>query len=655
MQDKFEPTEPDQPPATASKRPALLVSLRDRIFDWWYPPTHVGINRFQLFKIYTARRWEKSRFNQAYQNFLDRVYARLNPETETSEDDPFVAWDDRLRQWLLSWQMAVGIIVLMALIGLVYVYGLPLYQSHQGQRWVQQAETQLARGNFEQAELCAKAALKFNSGNPMAIRVMADVADHTGSSNSLAWRQLELKLIPGVTNQFALVNSALQVEPPPFPMAARTLAEIPPAYQPTATYQRLAGTLALKLGQSQKAERFFTELIRLEPTNSLNRLSLALIQIASTDQQIRQAARSTLEALANDPLVGLQAIRPLATESFERKDWVRAEYFSRQVFTNAQASFSDQIFHLTILHASRSSDLPATLKQLEHAAETNALNADALAVWLNGSGYAQQALDWLAGLPTNVVLTGELPVTRANSYIALEKWRELERYLKTPWVGYEPIRYALLARAEEKQFKSSDEVIAWKRAIDLASISPDFLSKLADLTTAWGWHTRNEAVLWMGASKCEDPTWALNALNQLCGTKQDSEGLWRLAKIAYQRNSKDNQAGNNYAWYSLLLNLDVSQARKIAEAAYATNRTNAVYAKTYALSLFKQDRYREAVLVFQKLSSEQLDAPANSVYYGIMLAAAGDIEAAKPFLKRSSQAGLLPEEKSLLAHAQSGQ
>ncbi|MEI6076281.1 MAG: hypothetical protein WCS94_11940, partial [Verrucomicrobiota bacterium] len=601
------------------------------------------------------RRWQKSRFNRAYQNFLDRVYARLNPETETSEDDPFVAWDDRLRQRLLSWQMAVGIMVLIPVIFLGYVYGFPLYQSHQGQRWVQQAEAQLARGNFEQAELCAKAALKVNSGNPMAIRVMADVADHTGSSNSLAWRQLELKLIPGVTNQFALVNSALQVEPPPFPTATRTLAEIPPAYQPTATYQRLAGTLALKLGQNQKAERFFTELIRLEPTNSLNRLSLAMIQIASTDQPVRQSARSTLEALASDPLVGLQAIRPLAAESFERHDWVRAEYFSRQVTTNAQATFSDQIFHLTILHASQSPDFTATLKQLEHAAETNAFNADALAEWLNGSGHAQQALDWLAGLPTKFTLTGELPITRANSYIALEKWRELERYLKTPWLGYEPIRYALLARAEEKQFKSIDEVIAWKRALGLTLTSPQLLPRLADLTMAWGWDTRNEAVLWVAVNKCADPIWAVNALNQLCISKHDQEGLWRLAKIAYQRNPKDNQAGNNYAWYSLLLNLDVPQARKIAQAAYTNNRTNAVYAKTYALSLFKQDRYREAVLVFQKLSREQLDTPANSVYYGIMLAAAGDIEAAKPFLKRSSQAWLLPEEESLVAHAQSGE
>ena len=55
----------------------------------------------------------------------------------------------------------------------------------------------------------------------------------------------------------------------------------------------------------------------------------------------------------------------------------------------------------------------------------------------------------------------------------------------------------------------------------------------------------------------------------------------------------------------------------------------------------------------ESLTPEQLQAPSIAAYYGIILAAAGQKEKAQEYLKRGAQTFLLPEEKALVAKAES--
>jgi hypothetical protein len=52
------------------------------------------------------------------------------------------------------------------------------------------------------------------------------------------------------------------------------------------------------------------------------------------------------------------------------------------------------------------------------------------------------------------------------------------------------------------------------------------------------------------------------------------------------------------------------------------------------------------------LKQSHLEEPSTSAYYGILLAAAGEQESARPYLARAAQGYLLPEEKALLEKAQ---
>jgi hypothetical protein len=55
----------------------------------------------------------------------------------------------------------------------------------------------------------------------------------------------------------------------------------------------------------------------------------------------------------------------------------------------------------------------------------------------------------------------------------------------------------------------------------------------------------------------------------------------------------------------------------------------------------------------EKLPQEQLSEPSVATYYGLILSAAGEKDKAREFLQRSAQAMLLPEEKALVAKAES--
>ena len=79
-------------------------------------------------------------------------------------------------------------------------------------------------------------------------------------------------------------------------------------------------------------------------------------------------------------------------------------------------------------------------------------------------------------------------------------------------------------------------------------------------------------------------------------------------------------------------------------SSYAAEPENRTFACTYAFSLHLQGKTREGLEVMRKLKPEQLAVPSVAVYYGILLAAAGDVQASKEYLDKSAKAYLMPEE-----------
>jgi tetratricopeptide (TPR) repeat protein len=633
--------------------------------EWWYPvsdsPHGYGyggyggnvrrsrpVHEWRRFNRWFRRTW----LGRKWHWLLDDIEVFFNFLHHQIKEE--LAWE-RVKKWLFRWQTAVWLPCLLAVLVSAYKFGLPQLRLYQERHYAQQSQQLLAKGDFMRAIIRAQQALSLNSSNAVATRVYADLADALGSPQALFWRQRALLLMPDATNQIALVSTAIRVEEFPFPTATKTLNAIAPAFQQSAAYQRVAGALALKLANLPEAEQHYAEAVRLEPANPVNRMSLAVIRLQSKNPKIITDSRTTLELLRTDRQWGLLATRSLVAESLGRKDYEQAEILSRQVLTNAQSSFSDRILHLAILNAKHSANFQAFLTETEQLAKGNFFEVGELASWMNTSGHAQQSRDWLNSLPPQFIQQGLLPIALADAYVALGKWNELESSLERGrWPGLEHIRLAMMALAASKLSNESGVSLAWHNAVQFASRSPGDLNMLSKLSAAWGWKEKTEEVLWAATWKYPDQSWPTTSLNNLYAGQHNTAGLRRVAQTNFQRNPKDNQAGNDYAMLSLLLDMDVTKAHEIAAQIFTAAPKNPLFASTHAFSLYKQGRTREALAILRNLGLDQLDNPAIAVYYGIMLSASGDAETARHYLDKSSQAFLLPEELAMVARAKAG-
>ena len=209
---------------------------------------------------------------------------------------------------------------------------------------------------------------------------------------------------------------------------------------------------------------------------------------------------------------------------------------------------------------------------------------------------------------------------------------------------------ALALRGQDKPVASDRE---WAAAQKEAEGRPQFLSMLTRAVADWHWEKEWVDLLWTLTKQPETQLEALHGLYQKYADAGDTLGLYRVLLRLAEIQPDDARAQNNLAQISLLLNADVERARKLAADLYRKEGSNPAYASTYAFALFSKGDINGALKVMSALPEEQLRDPSLAAYYGIILAAAGDSAKAREYLKIGAAAKLLPEEKALLAKAES--
>ena len=113
----------------------------------------------------------------------------------------------------------------------------------------------------------------------------------------------------------------------------------------------------------------------------------------------------------------------------------------------------------------------------------------------------------------------------------------------------------------------------------------------------------------------------------------------------------DSTVRNNFAQISLLLKAETFRARGMARDLHEAHPHDAAYASTYAFALFQSGDVKGAVKIMSQLTPQQLHEPSVAAYFAILLAAAGQNDAATEFFGLAERAKLLPEEEELVAKA----
>src|SRR5438132_902106 len=184
----------------------------------------------------------------------------------------------------------IAALLLIAGAASLWFLGRPAYRRHKETRFIEQARQYLAKGDPRNASLSARQAYQINPHNLAACQIMAELAEKSRSPHLLDWRRRIAELAPTLENKLLLASAALRVQAPPCPLAAQTLEEIAPAGTNVPAYHVVAAELALKLRNIADAESHFEAAGRLDPTNELHQLNLAVLRLQSTNAALAAQA-----------------------------------------------------------------------------------------------------------------------------------------------------------------------------------------------------------------------------------------------------------------------------------------------------------------------------------------------------------------------------
>jgi tetratricopeptide (TPR) repeat protein len=535
----------------------------------------------------------------------------------------------------------------------LWFFARPAYKHHCETRAVEQARGYLAKGDYRNASLSARQALRINPLNLEACRIMADLAERSRSPYILDWRRRLVEAAPTVENKLLLAASALRAQAAPYPLAAETLEELKGSATNHAAYHAVSAELALRLKRTAEAANHFEQASRLEPTNELYQLNLAVLRLQPTNAPASSAARAALERLRASTNVGAVALRWLVGDGLGRNDLPAAEQFSRQLLADPHSVPDDRLQHLTILRQAQGSQFGPYLSTVQKGALTNALEMYGISAWMIGHGMAGEAFVWLTNCPAKVRAEQPVPLALVDCYLAKKDWSGLETYLEAQkWGdGLEFLRFAFLSRAAAEQTQKLAAEGRWRSALREAGDRLGPLNALLILATSWGRQQAREDLLWQITKKFPGQHWALRELEQSYLATGNTRGLNKLYSTMAGYAPKSFEAQNNLAATSLLLKLNLPRAHELAKEVFFEHPEEAIVTSTYAFSLHLQGRTKEGLTALEKLKPEALEASSVAAYYGLLLSDDGQTNKAAKYLGIAQKSALLPEEKALVAEA----
>lgn len=530
--------------------------------------------------------------------------------------------------------------------------GFRFYRHWEEGHLVRRARVFLDAGDLKTASLNARRALQLERSSVAATRLIAEIAERTNDPTALEWRRKVLELNPGsIDDALALVRGAMVFNDPA--TAEKTLASVAQAAAQKPAFHAAIARLAEMRKDWPAAEQAWTKAVALAPNETAYRFQLALLQLNLRDASKRAAGLATLEELRREPKEAALATRALVIDGIARHvPPEQSRDLAKELQALPTAPFSDRIMYLEILREMRDPDYDSYLAKLKTEVPANPTDLASLLSWMIRNQMSAEAIAFVGSLPTEQTTKWPVPLAIAEGYAQAKDWAQLERLTKTGnWAVYDFLRHAYEARAargQEQQLAFRQEMEAAQKA---TGNNPQALSILAQTVGDWGWENEAVGLLWVLTKNPETRMAALEKLYAHYAKIADTAGLFRTL-TQYAESAPNDTVLNNLAQISLLLGTDVERATRTAADLMAKDPANAVYASTYAFGLLTKGDTKGALKVMDGLSADQLRNPSVATYYGLVLSAAGEKEKARPFLKRSAETTLLPEEKALVAKAE---
>jgi hypothetical protein len=328
----------------------------------------------------------------------------------------------------------------MVLVAAVGWFGRKAYRATVEHRLIAQAALFSKTNDFRNAELCLRRALQVNPLSVPAISMVADMLEMSGSRSAVGWRARVVQLGPeNTTNRLEWAETALKFGE--LKSADQALSELRGPARGLAVYHKLAGALAWSRHNAAEAEADYLAALGMEPTNEVVLMNLDTVRLGSTNREVAQAARRSLENLVSSPAHRINALHLLEQDSADRKAWPDALMFSKQLVVEPTAGFADKLTHLQLLKLCTNAQFPQWLTSVKMEATNSPSKAFAFGRWMAGTEGPSAALSWLHELPAVLQTNQPVPLIITDCQIALKDWRGLLATIQKKDLGLDSTEY----------------------------------------------------------------------------------------------------------------------------------------------------------------------------------------------------------------------
>ncbi len=546
----------------------------------------------------------------------------------------------------------IGMTVLvLAVAGFSFNYGLKFYRGWRERNLVKQASTLQQTGQLAEAARVAREVLEKRPDVLPALYILAETAEKRNLEEAISWRAQIARLLPhDLDSQLNLASAALRFGH--LDTAREALGNVEPRDRDQAKFHVVAGWLAQAEGNIAEQERQFAAAVDREPGNDLYKFNLAVLQIRSSDAAKSAEARQNLERLSQSQSFRTGAVRALLNDAVDRNDLESADKFAQQLQMSQEVTFSDYLLCLNLYRKLDEKKFRALLEKVKPVAAREPADLAMLMDWMNNHGLSSEVLKWNDKLTSDVTTHTPVAVAIAEAFAELKNWSHLKRWTRTgSWKQDDYLRLAYQSYAARQSRQAAADAEAdrlWRSAKYAAHDQPDRQIKLARLATKWNL-TSEAAQLWSNVSQ-NPPTRreALDALYRIYRANNDLRKLHDILQRLHE--SSPNEPGITADLARLGLNIDqnTKQAQLLARQAYDQAPNDVNCAVTYAFSLYSLGRTTEGLDIIKKLPPEKLHDPHAAVYVATLLVDENQMDAAREYVQAASHDHLYIEEKKLL-------
>lgn len=550
------------------------------------------------------------------------------------------------------WLLALVLIIVALPVG-YYVarhHAWPAYKVWREAKLTRMTQDFIAAGDFDNALLTARQALRNNQRNVAHWRLAATAAKAKGSPESIYYQQNVARFEPTLANQLELLR--LEIQYGDYRDAVDTIEGIDPGAKRDPEFHRLAANVYQRVGRPLAAKLHLYSLVSLQPTNQSARLDLAEMELAEDSAGKNEKLRQDIRALAQVPELRLRALTTLLEDALARQLDAEAVALAKELQATPTLSGTDRVMVLAGLSRGDPATAETYRRQLQADLATDPRGTVALVAYYRKAGLQMEARRWFDSLPRETRQDVAVQEAIATTFLEWKDWVRLDQALNgAQWKQREFMREAFLAYSARQNSRLAEAGNAWRLAVIQGGDNVRNTSELLALVTRWGWQTEQYDLVWKLFAlmpRNESISRQLLAWERFQGHTANINRIFaRLAEFS----GDDRMVKNNLAYSSLLLEANLPKAIEMARENFRADPKDPFFVTTYAFALYRQNKAAEALATLETLRPAALSVPERAMFRALYRVSTGDATGAATLLAGVKSGSFLPEERRLAARA----